>query len=545
MLAGMSLTVSEESTAAPSPPREAAEPAGGVAIQPAYAALRVPPATDRTVAWVVTLAVTALAGVIRFWGLGYPKGTVFDEVYYATEAHEMLLNGGYENNPGYMFIVHPPLGKWFIALGIRAFGYNEFGWRFASAVAGTLAVLLLVRIVRRMTRSTLLGGVAGLLLALDGLSVVHSRVALLDIFIQLLVLAGFGCLVLDRDAVRARLAAAVPLPQGGLPGQESGAGSSMLARFGPRLGARPWRLAGGVLLGASCGVKWSGVYFLAAFAVLSVLWDRAARKSAGARRPTLGTALRDLPWSLWALLVVPLLAYLATWTGWFLSENAWNRHWAEANPASWELSGLTTPSRWPFLPGALRSLIQYHGWMLHFHEGLSTPHPYQSLPWAWLVDGRPVSYYYPPQAEVAQTCAGGNCVREILAIGTPLLWWAFLPALLWAAWLMISRRDWRAGAVWVAFLAGWASWMVNLKRTMFFFYMVPLVPFLVLGVVLLLGAVLGRPDAPRLRRGVGAAVVSLYLLAVVANFVWLHPILVGNLIPYQRWQQEMWFPSWI
>ena len=51
----------------------------------------------------------------RFWALGFPPGKNFDEVYYATEAQE-LLRFGYEDNRGYMFIVHPPLGKWLIAL---------------------------------------------------------------------------------------------------------------------------------------------------------------------------------------------------------------------------------------------------------------------------------------------------------------------------------------------------------------------------------------------------------------------------------------------
>ncbi|MBI1759616.1 MAG: phospholipid carrier-dependent glycosyltransferase [Actinobacteria bacterium] len=529
----MSLTVpghaAVPSSCSPDPPdrRDVWLPA----IQPAFAALRVRMPSDRVASWLATTVVTALAGVIRFWGLGYPKGMVFDEVYYATEAREMLLNGGYENNPGYLFIVHPPLGKWLIVLGERLFGHTELGWRVPSAVAGTLAVLILVRLVRRMTRSTLLGGVAGLLLALDGLSVVHSRVALLDVFLQLLVLAGFACLVLDRDAVRSRLARMV--------------GAGDVRALGPGLGPRPWRLLGGVLLGAGCGVKWSAVYFLAGFAVLSLLWDRAARRSIGVPRPTAGTVLRDAPWALWAMLVVPLLAYLATWTGWFLSENAWNRHWAEANPAGWALSGITTPSRWPFLPDAVRSLVQYHGWILHFHDELSQAHPYQSMPWAWLVDGRPVSYYYPPQTEVPQTCGATSCVREILAVGTPALWWAFLPALVWTAWLVISRRDWRAGAVWVAFGAGWLSWMINLDRTMFFFYMLPLVPFLVIAVAMALGDVLGPHGAGKVRRRIGATALSGYLALVVMNFVWLHPILVGNLITFDRWQSEMWFPSWI
>ena len=77
---------------------------------------------------------------------------------------------GHEYNRGYSFIVHPPLGKWFIAVGEQLFGYNSFGWRFPSAVAGAVAVVVLARLARRLTGSTLLGLVAGLLLALDGFS---------------------------------------------------------------------------------------------------------------------------------------------------------------------------------------------------------------------------------------------------------------------------------------------------------------------------------------------------------------------------------------
>jgi dolichyl-phosphate-mannose--protein O-mannosyl transferase len=520
MLATMSLTVPVREAARPDLP--SAPPSWPRWSPPApFTPLRVRLPPDPVLSWLLTAVVTALAGTIRFWGLGFPPGKIFDEVYYATEAREMLANGGYENNPGYMFIVHPPLGKWFIALGEWTFGDSSLGWRLPSAVAGTLAVLILVRVVRRMTRSTLLGCLAGVLLALDGLSVVQSRVALLDIFLQTMVLAAFGCLVLDRDQVRARLARV--------------ADAGRVRALGPRLGPRPWRLAAGVLLGLACGVKWSAVYFLAGFAVLSLLWDRAARRSAGAWQPTLGTAVRDLPWALLTLGVLPVLCYLGTWTGWFLSENGWNRHWADAYP----------DSRWSFVPGPLRSLWQYHGAMLHFHTTMSSPHLYQSVPWSWLVDGRPVSYYYPGGKDTPTGCGAASCVREVLAIGTPALWWLFLPAVGWMVWLLVSRRDWRAGAVLVAFAAGWLSWMGNLRRTMFLFYMTPLVPFLVIGVTLLLGDLLGRVGAGESRRRWGAAAVSGYLAVVVMNFAWLHPLLVGNMITYDHWRAEMWFSSWI
>jgi dolichyl-phosphate-mannose--protein O-mannosyl transferase len=478
--------------------------------------LRPPPLPRPGLGWAVTLAVGAVAAVLRLWSVGFPGMKVFDEIYYTTNAVE-LLRQGYENNPARLFVVHPPLGKWCIAVGVAIFGNNAYGWRIPSAVAGTVAVVILIRVVRRMTRSTLLAGAAGLLLTLDGLSLVQSRTALLDIYLQVFILAGFACLVIDRDQVRERLAAAGPA--GGVAG------------FGPWLGPRPWRLAGGVLLGASCGVKWSGVWFLAGFAVLSVFWDRGARKSAGARHPNAATAMRDLPGAVLSLVVAPVVTYLLTWTGWFLGENGYERHWADGRA-----------THWGFVPGVLRSLWHYHSEMLNFHEGLSSFHPYRSLPYSWLVDGRPVDYYYPQHVT---GCGSKSCVREVLSIGTPALWWAFLPALVWMVWLLVARRDWRAGAVLMAFAAGWGSWLENTERTMFLFYMTPLVPFLIIGITLMLGAALGPPDAGPTRRKVGLLVLCAYLAVVVVNFAWLWPILTGQKITYADWQARMWFSSWI
>jgi dolichyl-phosphate-mannose--protein O-mannosyl transferase len=192
--------------------------------------------TDQLRGWIVTFTVTLLGGLVRFWNLdpptdrGYP---VFDEKYYAREAWEMLRNGGYEDNLGHLFIVHPPVGKYLIALGEWMFGYNAIGWRFAAAVAGTVCVFLTVRIGRRLTRSTMLGALAGVFLICDGVSHVQSRIGLLDIFVALFVVIAFGCLLVDRDVVRNRLAIAVA----------EGWSSS----WGPRLGFRWWRFACGRL----------------------------------------------------------------------------------------------------------------------------------------------------------------------------------------------------------------------------------------------------------------------------------------------------------
>jgi dolichyl-phosphate-mannose-protein mannosyltransferase len=475
---------------------------------------RTPPLPDdRWLSWLLTALLGVATLISRLWHITYPHDLLFDEAYYPPEAHE-LLRWGHEYNRGYTFIVHPPLGKWLIAAGEQLFGYNSLGWRFPSAVAGTLTVVVLVRLTRRLTGSTFLGLVAGLLLALDGFSFSLSRIGLLDVFLQMFALCGAACLVVDRDRVRARIRDAAPVPVTGF-----------------RLGPRGWRIAGGVLLGCACAVKWSGVWFLAFFAVLSLCWDRAAWRGAGVPRPTRTTLRRSLPGGVWALGVLPVLTYLASFTGWFLSESSQGKAWAQQHP----------DTAFPFVPDALRSLWHQHAEWLKFHNGLHSPHPWESNPWSWLVTGRPILLWNPQGLTDA---AGGQIVRYILMVGTPTLWFAFAPAMLWLVWRIVARRDQAAVVAAVGIAAGWLTWFINLERTMFIFYIAPAVPFLVLAVTLVLQDVLGPADAPPLRRQIGLAAICLYVAIVAATFVYFYPILTGQPLAHADWWRRMWFPSW-
>jgi dolichyl-phosphate-mannose--protein O-mannosyl transferase len=532
--------------------------------------------------WLSTLVIAIFAGLTRFWALGFPpgqnsipkNGMNFDEVYYAVEAQEMLRYG-YEDNRGYMFIVHPPLGKWLIAFSewlwdsphtSEEYLSNSIGWRIAPALFGCLGVIILARTVRRMMRSNLFGFIAGALMCMEGMSLVLARTAILDIFLQFFVVAGFAALVVDRDKMRARLARLI-------------ADGADLSDGVPTLGPRPWRLLGGSLLGLACAVKWTGAYFFLAFILMSLIWDRAALKSAGVRRPTRHWGRIAVLPGLGSFLLAPIGAYLLTYLGWFVGEDGWNRHWADSHgpSARLDLLGLRVPFNWGWVPGPLRSL----GWntldAYRFHVGLSSPHTYQSNPWSWLVLGRPVDFYYKGSSYAtasASPCGSTSCSREILLIGTPIMWWAFIPMLLWLAWHWLTTRDWRAAAVWVAFIAGWLVWFQHLNRTMFLFYMAPLVPFLIIGLTLALGTMLGPALGPRperdavaeaarpeereaaeeradeyersvRRRHWGLAGVSVFLGLVIVDFAWMWPIFTGGLLSYDQWHAHMWLPSWV
>ena len=147
------------------------------------------------------------------------------------------------------------------------------------------------------------------------------------------------------------------------------------------------------------------------------------------------------------------------------------------------------------------NLFYYHKEMLSFHDTLSSPHPYQSWPWQWLILGRPVAFYWNGDPR----CGAQNCAAEILLLGTPALWWAFLPALAGTAWFGIARRDWRALAIWVGAFAGIAPWFIYevSHRTMFYFYAAPSEPFLILACVYVIGCFATKPGLVRVREAVG------------------------------------------
>jgi dolichyl-phosphate-mannose-protein mannosyltransferase len=499
--------------------------------------------SDRLLGWLGPLAVTVVAGILRFWDLGKPKLFVFDETYYAKDAYALLQNG-YEQDyirkadeqilggnldvfaadPSY--VVHPPLGKWVIATGEQLFGMDPFGWRFGVAVLGTLSVLLVARIVRRMTRSTLIGTIAGLLLALDGLHIVMSRTALLDLPLSFFLLAAFGALVMDRETGRRRAAERLD----GFVGSGTG----------PRLGFRPWRIVAGVLLGCALGTKWNAIYFIAAFGLLTVWWDVAARRVAGARSPWIGALRHDAVPAFFSLIPAALAAYLLTWTGWFVTDGGYNRTWGAENPPG----PLRFMPDWlgTIVPDSIRSLWHYHVQAFNFHSDLTSSHPYESHPGGWLVLARPVSFYYEEYTRGELGCEVDKCVREIIGLGNPVLWWGSIGALLVMIWLLISRRDWRAGAILISVAAGWLPWFWYADhngRTMFSFYAVAFVPFLAMAVALTLGYLIGPSDATPFRRSWGAAAVGTYLLLLIVAAGALYPLWVGDVIPYDEWWSRL------
>jgi dolichyl-phosphate-mannose-protein mannosyltransferase len=401
--------------------------------------------------------IIGFALALRLWRLNLPKGYIFDEVYYAKNAASLITDGVELNEQGESeFVVHPPLGKWLIGIGIKLFGNNEFGWRVIAALVGSASVLLIYLIVQRLFTSLFLSNIAAALFALDGLHLVMSRVALLDIFLMFFILLAFY-LILRNDL---------------------------------------W--LSGVIIGLAAATKWSAVFVIPFLILLTV-------NIGGANFATWGKRFSQF-------VLTPMGIYLLSWSGWIISSKGWARD-----------SGSNLFS----------SLWNYHVEIMNFHRGLTEQHTYAANPWSWLVLGRPTSFYY----ETPKNCGAQSCSQEILAIGTPILWWAGIFAIAITVGLFIANKD-RVSAFILAGIAGtYLPWFFIQNRTTFYFYAIAIFPFIVLALINVFKWALNNQINRKLIYG--------FVITVGINFIYFLPIFIGINIPYLDWLARMWLPSWI
>jgi dolichyl-phosphate-mannose--protein O-mannosyl transferase len=481
------------------------------AFEPRFRAL-----FDRWAIW----AIVALAGVLRFFDLGYPKKLVFDETYYVKDALS-LTQGGFERSwpdgaddvlasgqvPTFLdtgsFVVHPPLGKWIIGAGMWLFGPgNSFGWRFSVALLGTLAVLLIMLVALKLFKSTVWAALAGFFFAIDGVAIVLARTSLLDTILMFFVLLAFWFLLLDQER-----------------------------HFG-MLWRRPWLFAAGIALGAATATKWNGVYFLAFFGLFVVLSEVLKDRPIHVVRFLKVSVTKFL-----ILVPIAFATYLASWTGWLTSSGGYNRGFAD--DAANRFTGLLA-----WVPTGLQSLWKYHVDAYNFHVGLRTEHSYASNPLTWLFMGRPTSFFYEGTAQGEGTCnAAGGCSSAITALGNPLIWWVAIVAMAFLLWLFVRKGDKTAGIILLGVGAGYLPWLIYLERTVFHFYVIAFEPFVILALVYAMATLWRSVGAQGRQRLLGA--YAGYALASAAFSAFFLPIWLGTQTPYWFWLIHMWIPSWI
>lgn len=295
---------------------------------------RLPAEPRRTL---VLLGVVALAAALfRFPGLGTPGEEYFDEVYHAKTALQYL-----RGEPPTEW-VHPPTAKLLIAVGVALFGYAPWAWRLAPALAGTLLAPVFFLLARRVLATERAALIATLLLLLDGVYLVQSRVAMTNVFAVLFQL--LSALVLLRAAMADRLGTG-PMAAAGL-----ALGLALSTRWTSLFawgflglvflawrGARAFRWRELALGALTFAIVPAGVYLLSYVPWMRqghTVWDVVALQKAiwGYHANLDATHNYFSPWWTWPWLVRP------TWYFWWSGDGVVRGIVALGNPAVWWVS---------------------------------------------------------------------------------------------------------------------------------------------------------------------------------------------------------------
>ena len=440
----------------------------------------------RRPAVLLPVAIILLSAGIRLYGLNNPQKFIGDEIYYVVDAARYIDTpvvytdvfdlGIKDNERSWM---HPPGGKLIIAASIKAFGLNPFGWRISAAVFGVVGIVLVELTGVVVWRSVWWASLAALLLSLDGLHIVHSRMAMLDIYETTFISAGILCLALEW---RRRLA---PAPEP--------VRSERVAR---RLGQVPWWLGAGAALGLAGACKWSAYFLLVPVALALAL---AALVSGSGWRGRVGGLGRVVL----AFVLVPTVIYIA----------AYGRFFAIHGPD-------------------VLGLIQRQREMASFQQTFANPHVQGSQARTWPLLIRP--FYY---EHVVIGQPGAQLTRDVEGVGNPVLWWGWLALVPVLAWTAIRRRNFVSAAILGAYAALWVPWLL-VSRPQFLWYMLPCVPIMALGVAAGLRSIGGRTG-----KGLGiACAVGAIVVAAVFAPVWLGIAVPVAWSDHLHWYSAWQFP---
>lgn len=466
--------------------------------------------------------VTLFGGLFRWIRLSEPKAVVFDEIYYALDAQSLLQSGvekvSIENPEAQMllgdtniffnegaFVAHPPTGKWLIAFGQYLFGFNTFGWRFSAALFGTLLIILTFLVARFLLKSNWFALFAAALVALDGLAIVMSRIALLDGFLVFFILLAALFLLMDLEKTATKIDSAELSP----------------TTFGPYFSYHGFRWLAGISLGLAISVKWSGLWFLGIFGLIVIGFDFYFRSKFQPKYLFFGHLIKDW-WLIFLQLPVTAgLVYLLSWSGWFFSNLAWGKLYYET---IWE------------------AFVYYHQQILNFHTQLTETHNYQSYAAGWPILYRPTAFYY---EESNLNCPAEVCASEILAVGNPAIWWVGVIALVVMLFWFIRKPRFEVGITLVLFFAGWLPWFIYYQRPTFYFYSIVMLPFIAIAIALIFRQITWLFKTTGFSNWSGISIGAIYLFIVLGLTLFFLPVWTAISIPKNEWLWRIWFDTWI
>lgn len=421
----------------------------------------------------------------------FRNGTYFDEIYHARTGYEFVHSlSVYE-------WTHPPLGKVFIAAGIKLFGMCPFGWRIAGTIFGIIMVPIIYLFALKLLRKSWLAIVTCLLFTFDFMHFAQTRIATIDVYVTFFIMLMYYFMYKYYST------------------------SFYDSSFKKGLGSLALC---GTFMGLGIASKWTGIYAGAGLAVIFfiTLYKRYSEYLAAVKNPngeTNGIShkfiaenfkpyfIKTIIWCCIFFIAVPAVIYGLSYIPYLQAPDA---------------EGFKT------IMDNQSSMYTYHAKTV-----LGSEHPYSSRWYEWIIMKRPIWYY-------SGTVSDG--IKEgISSFGNPLVWWLGIPAFFYMAYTAIRKKDKNALFLVIAYLAQLVSW-IPITRLTFIYHYFPCVPFIVLMIGYSILCLYN--DAKNKKHVMYGAFV--YAALTIVLFAMFYPVLSGQ--PCSTWYAEhflKWFDSWV
>jgi dolichyl-phosphate-mannose-protein mannosyltransferase len=405
--------------------------------------------------------------------------TYFDEVFYPRTALDFI----YKINP--FERTHPPLGKYFVMIGMLIFGVNPFGWRIIGTLFGIAMIPLMYLFGYKIFRKRFYAFCTAFLMMFDFMHFVQTRISTIDVYVTFFVILMYYY-IYDYFIKKP---------------YKMGLKKSLISLF-----------LCGLIFGIGVATKWIAMYAAVGIFLIFVITkiDEVSYYLAY-RKSGLSSDLFNKFWSKYFIktalfcvlffIVIPGIIYFASYT-----------------------SIMQVPGN------GVKEFFNNQAHMYSFHNDLNAKHSYSSPWWSWPIMAKPIWYYG------SKALAAENLTSSIICMGNPFIWWISIPALICGIVLAIKRKDKYMIVPILGALFQYIPWMV-VRRMAFIYHYFSVIPFLMIIIVYLIKIFSELGQSAR-------RIVYIYLTLTALLFVIYYPIMSGMIVP--RWYASLLqlFPGW-
>lgn len=418
----------------------------------------------------------------------YMNSSYFDEIYFPRASYEIL------HNKSLFEYVHPPLGKLINSIPIYFLGLTPFSYRLCGNIAGIIMILIIYLIAKELFGRERYALFAALIMALDGMHFVQTRIGTVDSQLVLFSLISFLFFIKFIK----------------IPSQEN-----IKKKMIPLLFS-------GIFWGMAVSVKWTATFIGLGMAIIYFVKFIAHKKF----------DYKLIGWSILSYIIIPLCIYVACYIPIINNPNS-GIYYTHENKEGEEITEYVHIHD-------IKSFIYYQRAMYDYHSKLVDTHPYSSPWYTWPIMKRPLWFY------IARF--DNDTVGTIACMGNPAIWWLSIPTALFTLLYTITNfiiniknktldKITKEGAIIALMIA--CTWLPYyfIGRIMFIYHYFITIPFMMLTIVYTIHIL--AKWKPKFD-------YSIPLLATIflGFFIYFYPIYSGKPVKLEYIQKTEWLNTW-